>query len=221
MPSKKTRSALHREGNVVEEHQGKTIDGCETCPPRQGCEGAQISIETSGCLDGGGDFSLRQPESQVIPLHVECPGDGKLTITTAEALIGGGEFTANQRCNTDINLDINMSWIERVINSRVGNGKFIITNDGTIDCEATFLANQANDTSMVLSVNWSSFPACSGEGGLKWNEAGQCWQVDWEQMPATRQASEEPIDSAALQAKIALLEAKVDLLTAQVARLGK
>ena len=211
MPSKNTRSATHRTDNAVEKYESKTIDGCSTCPPKQACEGAEITIETSGCIDGGGSFGLRQIEDQIIPLHVECPGDGKLTITTCEALMGGGEFTANQECNTDIELCINNSWLDRFVSSRIGNGKFIITNDGTIDSEAEFTANQANDTAMVLAVNWSSFPACSGAGGLKWNAGAQCWQVDWDAMPSNaRDAS-----------RIAALEAKVEVLIAQIARLGK
>ena len=218
MPSNNTHSATHKTDNAVEKYESKTIDGCSTCPPKQACEGAEITIETSGCIDGGGSFSLRQVEDQIIPLHVECPGDGKLKITTCESLNGGGEFTANQECNTDIELCINNTWLDRFVAQRIGNGKFIITNDGTIDCEAEFTANQVNDTSMVLSVNWSSFPGCS-EGGLKWNEAGQCWQVDWSKadpgiQPAARLASDD-------ERRIAALEAKVEFLIGQIARLSQ
>lgn len=206
MPSRSKKS----KNNVVEEFKAKTIDGCNTCPPKKSCEGAEISVETSGCLNGGGSFNLRQPDDQVIPLHVACPGDGKLTITTCESITGGGEFTANQKCNTDIELCINNSWLDRFVLQRIGNGRLVIRNDGTLHGEGIFLANQANDTGITLGVDWSTFPACEG-GNLEWT--GSCWRVEPEQSSAAANGAPE------LAKRVQSLEEQVKALTAQLAKL--
>lgn len=185
MPSKPNGRVSNE--NAVKKNQVKSVDGCNTCPPAKGCEGAEISFEVSGCLDGGGSFTLRQNEAQVIPFHVECPGNGKLTITTAEELTGGGEFTANQFCGTDIKLGLNNEWLDRFVGSRIGNGKLTIGGDATISGDGEFTANQANDTNVVLKVQWDTFPACGGSGGLEWN--GTCWSVDWDKFPACSDSS--------------------------------
>ena len=163
--------------NAVEKFKPKTIDGCNTCPPKKSCEGPEITFEASGCLDGGGSINLRQVEDQVVPFHVDCPGNGKLTITTCESINGGGEFTANQQCGTDIELCINNNWLDRFVTTRIGNGKLIIKNDGTINGDGEFTANQGNDTGITFGVNWDTFPACGGSSGFLWT--GSCWRVEW------------------------------------------
>lgn len=174
--------AKRSDENVVKKYDKKTIDGCRTCPPRKACVGTEISIETSGCLEGGNlDFNLRQPDDQVIALHVDCPGNGKLTITTCEALKGGGEFTANQKCATDIDLCLNTKWLDRFVMSRIGDGMLKIEGDDSIHGDVVYTANQANDTRAVFGVNWDQFPACGGRGGMEWN--GNCWKIDWSKVP--------------------------------------
>lgn len=162
MPSQKRKtSSPSNQENAVEKYTPKEIEGCSTCPPTSACEGPEITFETSGCLDGGGSFNLRGQTDQIIPFHVECPGDGKLTITTSESINGGGEFTANQVCSTNIELDLNNVWLDRFVLSRIGNGKLNIEGDMSINGGTTFTANQENDSNAVLSVNWSGMPVNS------------------------------------------------------------
>ena len=183
MPSKnRSTNNYPTADNAAETFKPKTVDGCNTCPPSKACTGPEITFETSGCLDGGGSINLRQSEDQVIPLHVECPENGKLSITTCESITGGGEFTANQKCNTDLELCINNEWLDRFVSSRLGNGKLTITGDSSIHGDGLFTANQGNDTHIVLGVNWDAFPACGGVSGLLWN--GSCWRVEWQHFPA-------------------------------------
>lgn len=181
MPSR-NRSTEPADENAVSKNKPKSIDGCSTCPPAKSCSGPEITFETSGCLDGGGSFNLRGSEDQIIPLHVDCPENGKLTITTCESISGGGEFTANQKCNTEINLCLNNNWLDRFVTSRIGNGQLKISGDSTIKGDGLFTANQGNDANVVLGVNWDSFPACGGHSGLLWN--GSCWRVEWVHFPA-------------------------------------
>lgn len=162
MPSQKRKtSRSSSEENAVEKYTPKNIEGCSTCPPTKACVGPEITFETSGCLDGGGSFNLRDQTDQVIPFHVECPGDGKLKITTSESLNGGGEFTANQACSTNIDLDINNVWLDRFVLSRIGNGSLNIEGDMSINGGTTFKANQENDANCVLKVNWGAMPVNS------------------------------------------------------------
>lgn len=159
MPSQnRNTSDYSAEPNAVEKFKPKTIDGCNTCPPAKSCEGPELIFETSGCLDGGGSVNLRQSTDEVIPFHVECPGNGLLRITTSESINGGGEFTANQVCGTDIELDLNNAWLDRFVLSRIGNGELNITGDFSISGGTTFTANQQNDSNCVLKVNWGAMP---------------------------------------------------------------
>ncbi len=185
MPRRKPRTTRDSSSanNAVEKFKPKTIDGCNTCPPKKSCEGPEVTFETSGCLNGGGSINLRQVEDQVIPMHVECPGNGKLTVTTCESIDGGGEFTANQKCGTDIELCINNSWLDRFVNTRIGDGELVIGTDDSISSIATndgkFTANQFDDTSIVFGVDWSKFPVCD----LSLVFVGSCWVVNWSQFP--------------------------------------
>jgi len=186
MPRRKPRTtrASSSANNAVEKFKPKTIDGCNTCPPKKSCEGPEVTFETSGCLNGGGSINLRQVQDQVIPMHVECPGNGKLTVTTCESINGGGEFTANQKCGTDIELCINNSWLDRFVNARIGDGELVIGTDDSISSIATndgkFTANQFDDTSIIFGVDWSKFPVCD----LSLVYVGSCWVVNWSQFPA-------------------------------------
>ena len=106
-----------------DKYKSKSIDGCRDCPPRKACEGAEITFEGSGCVEGGGEITLRQPHDETIKFHVDCPGNGKLSIKTCESLEGGGDFYANAKCNEDITLCINNEWLHRFVQSRIGNGE--------------------------------------------------------------------------------------------------
>ena len=166
MPSKNSNPG-GSEANAVEKFKPKTIDGCNTCPPAKACEGPEITVETSGCLDGGGSFNLRGQTDEIIPLHVECPGDGKLKISTGESIKGGGEFSANQFCDTEVELEVNNAWLDRFVMSRIGNGKLTVEGDFSIEGGGEFHANQQNDTNIVLTVDWTSMPI-DPNGGLMW-----------------------------------------------------
>ena len=183
--------------NAVEKHTPKTIDGCNTCPPAKSCQGAEITIETSGCLDGGGSFNLQSQVEEVIPFHVECPGNGKLSITTSESLEGGGEFTANQKCNTDIELGFNNAWLDRFVLGRIGNGILNIEGDSSIKGGGEFHANQENDSNVVLKVNWQEMPI--NTSSLEWQDNRLKVKVVGD-----------------LEARIAYLEAKVGYLDNEV-----
>ena len=158
-----------------DKYKNKSIDGCRDCPPRKACEGAEITFEGSGCVEGGGEITLRQPHDETIKFHVDCPGNGKLSIKTCESLEGGGDFFANAKCNEDITLCINNEWLHRFVQSRIGNGELTIITSDDMKGGGKFLANQVNNTNIVLSVNWEKFPACTG-GGLVLQNG--CWRVD-------------------------------------------
>lgn len=190
--------------NAVEKHTPKTIDGCNTCPPAKSCQGAEITIETSGCLDGGGSVNLSQQVDEVIPLHVECPGDGKLSITTGESLEGGGEFTANQKCNTDIELGLNNAWLDRFVLGRIGNGRLNIEGDYSIAGGGEFTANQQNDTNIVLKVNWDQMPI-NGQS-LEWQNG----------MLKVKVVGDLEARIAYLEAKVGYLDNEVNILKSKV-----
>ena len=169
MPSKNRQNTNYPlEDNAAEKFKPKTIDGCNTCPPSKSCEGAEITYEVSGCLEGGGSINLRQTQDEIIPFHVECPGNGRLRITTDESLDGGAEFTANQKCGTDLELSINSPWLDRFVMSRIGNGKLSIAGDHTILGGTEFEANQINPANAVLRVNWNAMPA--DPSTLRWED---------------------------------------------------
>ena len=153
-----------------------SLDGCRECPPRKACEGAEISIVGTGCAEGGGDFTLRQPNDQEIEIHVDCPGNGKLSITTCEALEGGGDFFANAKCDENINLCLNTEWMHTFITSRVCNGQLSIKTTDDLKGGGDFGANQCANTNIVLSVNWQNLPV-GRSGGLAWK--GNAWEVDF------------------------------------------
>lgn len=162
-------------------YRNKSLDGCRECPPRKACEGAEISIVGTGCAEGGGEFTLRQPHDEQIEIHVDCPGNGKLAITTCESLEGGGDFYANAKCNENINLCINEEWLHKFVTSRICDGKLSVVTSDDMDGGGEFSANQCNNTNIVLSINWDQFPACD-KGGIVWNE--RCWEIDWSTLPA-------------------------------------
>lgn len=158
-----------------DKYKNKSIDGCRDCPPRKACEGAEISFVGSGCVEGGGEITLRQPHDETIKFHVDCPGNGKLSIKTCESLEGGGDFYANAKCNEDITLCINNEWLHRFVSSRIGNGELTIITSDDMKGGGKFTANQVNNTNIVLSVNWNHFPACD-KGGLVMQNG--CWRVN-------------------------------------------
>lgn len=158
-----------------DKHKSKSIDGCRDCPPRKACEGAEITFEGSGCVEGGGEITLRQPHDETIKFHVDCPGNGKLSIKTCESLEGGGDFYANAKCNEDITLCINNEWLHKFVSSRICNGELQIITTDDMKGGGTFSANQCNNTNIVLGVNWEKFPACN-KGGLVLQDG--CWRVN-------------------------------------------
>lgn len=158
-----------------DKYRKKSIDGCRECPPRKACEGAEISLVGTGCVEGGGEFTLRQPNDQEIEFHVDCPGNGKLAIKTCESLEGGGDFYANAKCNEDITLCINNEWLHKFVMSRVCNGELKIITTDDMKGGGAFTANQCNNTNIVLGVNWEKFPACEGGGIVLQNG---CWAID-------------------------------------------
>ena len=158
-----------------DKYKKKSIDGCRDCPPRKACEGAEISFVGSGCVEGGGEITLRQPNDQEIEFHVECPGNGKLSIKTCESLEGGVDFYANSKCNEDVTLCINNEWLHKFVMSRVCNGELTIITSDDMKGGGKFLANQCNNTNIVLGVNWEKFPACNGGGIVLQNG---CWRLD-------------------------------------------
>ena len=164
-----------------DKYKNKSLDGCRECPPRKACEGAEISFVGSGCVEGGGDITLRQPHNETIEFHVDCPGNGKLAIKTCESLEGGGDFYANSKCNEDITLCINNEWLHKFVSSRVCDGELTIRTTDDMKGGGTFTANQCNNTNIVLSVNWEHFPACTNGGIHLYNG---CWEVNWSEWPA-------------------------------------
>ena len=158
-----------------DKYKSKSIDGCRDCPPRKACEGAEITFEGSGCVEGGGEITLRQPHDETIKFHVDCPGNGKLSIKTCESLEGGGDFYANAKCNEDITLCINNEWLHKFVQSRICNGELKVITTDDMKGGGTFTANQCNNTNIVLGVNWEKFPACN-KGGLVLQDG--CWRVN-------------------------------------------
>lgn len=160
---------------MTDPYKNKSLDGCRECPPRKACEGAEISIVGTGCAEGGGEFTLRQPDDQEIEIHVDCPGNGKLSISTCESLEGGGDFFANAKCNEEIKLCINNEWLNKYVGNRIGEGELTINTTDDLTGGGTFGANQTNNTNIVLGINWSNIPLCKS-GGLIWS--GSCIKVD-------------------------------------------
>ena len=163
-----------------DKYKNKSLDGCRECPPRKACEGAEISFIGSGCVEGGGEITLRQPHDETIEFHVDCPGNGKLSIKTCESLEGGVDFYANSKCNEDVTLCINNEWLHKFVSSRVCDGELTIRTTDDMKGGGTFTANQCNNTSVVLSVNWEHFPACVN-GGIHLYQG--CWEVNWSEWP--------------------------------------
>jgi hypothetical protein len=180
----------------------KSLDGCRECPPRKSCEGAEISFVGSGCLEGGGEITLRQPNSQEIEFHVPCPGNGKLSITTCEALEGGGDFFADAHCNEEINLCLNTEWMNTFVNSRVCDGELKITTNDDLNGGGTFGANQCKNTNIVLGVNWSNIPL-HPTGGLVY---GSSLRLNDDQLNQAKRIKDLEADVATLKAQVKELQ---------------
>ena len=149
--------------------------GCQppSCPSE--CDGAEICITTSGCLEGGGCFNLAQTFSTDIKLSVECPGNGELKFSACRdssitfkqdgASTANPTFNANQATDTEIEFCVDWS-------------KFPVCGDGYLEWQGSCWTLDLDV--IAKDFDWSKFPACSA-GGLKWEN--NCWKVDWQQLP--------------------------------------